>query len=187
MKTAAGGHQRPIRLDSMVEVPGGVVGTDPYRRWGPIFRWPCAILDTFLARGQGAGSHFNKRDVVVADISRTQEFYREGPYSAWAANNRKTAIATTIKTEGLDSFFRRMQVEQSTIGPVSVTAPSGKVGAVRQARVSFRLWLDSFGGGSKWSRNHDGQRLLRPGSRGHTGAPASGVPFRWILPREGSD
>ena len=142
MKTAAGGHRKPIRLDSIIEVPGALVGTDPYRRWGPAIRWTVVVVEFILTLGRSGWFAFNKRDVVVADLSCTQEFYREGPFSARSANSRKAAIVTTIKSEGLDHFLRRMQIEQSTIGPVS--APSGKVSGLQQARASFGLWLESL-------------------------------------------
>lgn len=152
MKTAAGGHHRPIHLDSVVDIPGGAVGTDPYRRWGPAFRWPWAILDAFLSMGQSAMLSFDKRDVVVSDLSFTQEFYREGPSSASAADRRKMAIVTTIKRDGLDQFLRRMQIEQSTIGPVS--APSGKISGLQRVRASLRLWQDSMSSGVRRFREH---------------------------------
>jgi len=152
MKTEAGGHRRPIRLDSVAEVPGGVVGTDPYRRWGPTFRWVVFVLEVPLRFGPN-WRPFNKRDVVVTDLSRTEELYREGPFTARAANNRQSVLVTTIKSDGLDHFLRRMQIEQSTIGPVS--APSGKVSGLQQARASLRLWQESLGGGSKRSRNRE--------------------------------
>jgi hypothetical protein len=156
MKKAAGGHPRPIRLDSVVEVPGGLVGTDPYRGWGPTIRWTMVLLRLPIVVRQRP---FNKRDVVVTDPSRTREFYREGTFSSWAADRRKMAIATTIKTEGLDQFLRRMQIEQSTIGPVS--APSGRVSGLQEARISMRLWEDRLGGGIKRSWNR------RRGNREH--------------------
>jgi hypothetical protein len=144
MKTAPGGHRRPIHLDSMVEVPGGVVGTDPYRRWGPTVRWAVIILESPVM----LVPHWrplDKRDVVITDASRTQEFYREGPFSSRAADNKKSAIVAIIKADGLDQFLRRMQIEQSTIGPVY--APSGKVSGLQQAWASLGLLRESF-------RNH---------------------------------
>jgi hypothetical protein len=110
MKTGAGGHRSPIHLDNIVEVPGGVVGTDPYRRWGPILRWTLIMLELPI-KGNANWHPLDKRDVVVTDLAHTQEFYREGPFSASAADSRKSAIVATIQTDGLDQFLRRMQIE----------------------------------------------------------------------------
>jgi hypothetical protein len=137
----------------MVEVQGVVVGTDPYRRWGPTFGWTVVIFEAILSMGQSSLSAFDKRDVVVANLSHTQEFYREGPFTAWAANNRKSAIVRTIKSEGLDQYLPRMQIEHSTIGPVFV--PSGRVSVLQRARISLSLWQNSLVGGSKRIRNHE--------------------------------
>jgi hypothetical protein len=151
MNKAGDGHHRPIHLDSAVDVPGGLVGTDPYRRWGPAIRWPIVILEFIDTFGfSSRWSAFNKRDVVVTDRSFTEEFYREGPFSSWSADRKKTAIAATIKKEGLDQFLRRMQIEQSTIGPV--VAPSGRLSLRQETEVSVRLLEDRLGGGLKRSR-----------------------------------
>jgi hypothetical protein len=106
MESAPGGHSRLIHLDNAVEVAGGVVGTDPYGRWGPVLRWMVVILEAPV-RGVN-WRPFNKRDVVVADLTRTQEFYREGPFPAVVADRRKMVIVTTIKENGLDHFLRWM-------------------------------------------------------------------------------
>ena len=150
MNKAADGHHKPIHLDSPVDVPGGLVGTDPYRRWGPAFRWPVIIFEIIISAGISGRSALNKRDVVVTDHSFTKEFYREGPFSSWSADRRKTAIATTIKKEGLDQFLRRMQIEQSTIGPV--VAPSGRLSFRQETEVSMRLLEDRLGGPLKRPR-----------------------------------
>jgi hypothetical protein len=107
------GHRRPIRLDSMVEVSGGVVGTDPYRRWGPAFRWTVVILELLTG---ARWRPFNKRDVVVTDLSRTQEFYREGPFRAGAADKRKSTIATDIESDGLDQFLAESRLSSQQSG-----------------------------------------------------------------------
>jgi hypothetical protein len=141
MKTATGGHREPIRLDRIIEVPGALVGTDPYRRWGPILRWAVIGLE-FPIMGGPNWHPFDKLDVVVVDITRTQEFYREGPFSARTAARRETQIVASIKTDGLDKFVRRMQIEQSTLGPVS--ARSGRVSGLQQVKASLGLWRASI-------------------------------------------
>ncbi len=137
MNTASERFSKQIHLDGVVDVRGVLVGTDPYRRWGPIFRWPLALLDGFLSRGMSAKAYFNKRDVVVTDLVRIKEFYREGPFSSMAADRRKMAIVTAIKTDGLDQFLCRVQIDNSTIGPVS--APSGKMSFLEQTRAYLRV------------------------------------------------
>ncbi len=46
-------------------------------------------------------------------------------------------IVTAMKADGLEQFLRRMQIENATIGPVS--APSGELSGLQQARAYLRL------------------------------------------------
>jgi hypothetical protein len=123
MPKANGTHRRPLHLDNPVEVPGGVIGSEPYRRWGPAVRWAIIVLETPLM-GNVNWRPLNKRDVVIVDSTRTEEFYREGPFSSVAASNRQSEIVLAIQSEGLDPFLHRMQIEELRIGPVSVETQS---------------------------------------------------------------
>src|SRR5271163_1762985 len=117
MNKALGGHRRPIHLDNVVEVPGGVVGTDPFRRWGPAVRWASVVI---LVPLFGANWRpFNKRDVVITDLDRTHEMYREGPFTSGGAQRRQQTIVREITADGLAAFLRLRQIEESTIGPVT--------------------------------------------------------------------
>lgn len=143
MNAMTGGHRRPIRLDNVIEVPGGVVGTDPYRRWGPTIRWAIVLLELpLLGRNPRP---FNKRDVVVCRLDSETEMYREGPFTSVGAQRRQRTIVREISADGLAAFLRRRQIEESTIGPV--TAPSGQPSWIQEAWVGVRLWWDSLRGG----------------------------------------
>ena len=125
-------------LDNPVAVPGGVVGTDPFRRWGPTIRWTFVVI---LAPIFGANWRpFNKRDVVVTDLDGTSELYREGPFTSSGAQRRQNGIVEEINADGLAAFLRRRQIEESTIGPV--TASSGQPSWMQEVAVSARLWWD---------------------------------------------
>jgi hypothetical protein len=45
MNTAGKRFSRQIHVDSVVDVQGVLVGTDPYRRWGPVLRWAVVVLE----------------------------------------------------------------------------------------------------------------------------------------------
>jgi hypothetical protein len=120
---AAGGHRQPIHLDSVLGLPGGIVGTDPFRRWGSAVRWTSVVI---LAPIPGANWRpFNKRDVVITDVGGTHEMFREGPFTSSDAQRRQQTVVGEISTDGLATFLRRRQIEESTIGPV--TASSGQL------------------------------------------------------------
>lgn len=90
MKRPGGGTDKAVDLDSSVEVPGGLVGTDPFRRWGRILRWTSVVS---LAPIYGANWRpFDKRDVVVTDLSGKRELYREGPFPSGGAKRRQEVI-----------------------------------------------------------------------------------------------
>ena len=139
-----GDRRKPIRLDNVVEVPGGVVGIDPNRRWGPIVRWTVVVLEAPV-RGVN-WRPFDKRDVVVTDWNKKHELYREGPFSSRDASRRQQEVIREIKTDGLATFLRQRQIEESTIGPVS--AASGRLSWAQEATLSVRLWWKSLRGGS---------------------------------------
>jgi hypothetical protein len=142
MKTAPGGHRRPIHLDSVVEVPGGVVGTDPFRRWGPAVRWASVV---FLVPIFGANWRpFDKRDVVVTDLGGTHEMYREGPFTSSGAQRRQQTIVREITADGPAAFMRGRQIEESTICPVA--ASSGRPSWTQEVTASLRLWWDRLRG-----------------------------------------
>ena len=145
MKTTAGRQRKPPHLDSVVEVPGGAVGTDPFRRWGPVVRWTTVVI---LAPILGPNWRpFNKRDVVVTDLNGMHEMYREGPLTSGGAQRRQQAIVREITADGMASFLRRRQIEESTIGPV--TAASGQPSWMQEATVSVKLWWDRIRGGRR--------------------------------------
>lgn len=142
MDKAPGGHCRSVHLDNVVEVPGGVVGTDPFRRWGPAVRWTSVVI---LVPIFGANWRpFNKRDVVVTDFGRTHEMYREGPFTSSGAQRRQQTIVREITSDGLAAFLRRCQIEESTIGPV--TASSGRPSWTQEVTASLGLWWDRLRG-----------------------------------------
>jgi hypothetical protein len=144
MSKAHGTHRRPLHLDNPVEVPGGVIGSDPYRRWGPVVRWAIIVLETPLM-GNVNWRPLNKRDVVIVDPSRTEEFYRQGPFSANDALTQQKAIVTTVKAVGLAEFLRQAQVKAATIG--RVTKPGEMMGmalvreTVQDSQQSIRQWF----------------------------------------------
>lgn len=78
-------------------------------------------------------------DVVVTDPTRTEEFYREGPLSSVAAGKRQAQIVKAIQSDGLDPFLRRVQIEESRIGPVSVDTPS--TSPFKYVVSSVRRWF----------------------------------------------
>jgi len=144
MSKAYRSHRRPLHLDNPVEVPGGVIGSDPYRRWGPVVRWAIIVLETPLM-GSVNWRPLNKRDVVIVDPSRTEEFYRQGPFSAYHALAQQKAILTTVEAIGLADFLRQQQVKEAIIG--RVTRPGEPMGldlvreTVQDSQQSIRQWF----------------------------------------------
>jgi len=139
------------KLDNPDVVSGGVVGTDPFRRWGPTARWISVVI---LAPILGANWRpFNKRDVVVTDPSGTDELYREGPFTSSGAQHRQQAIVLEIDADGLATFLRRRQIEESTIGPVS--ASRSQPSRVQETTVSMRIWWDRLRGADNCHQSGD--------------------------------
>ena len=96
MDRPGGATSKARQLDNLVEVPGGHVGTDPYRRWGPIFHWTWQLVH--LPLWGNPGGSFDKRDVVVIDSVGNHELYREGPFTAQSALARQRSIVREIGT-----------------------------------------------------------------------------------------
>ena len=73
--------------------------------------------------------------------------YREGPFTSGGAERRLQVIVREITADGMTTFLRRRQIEESTIGPVA--AASGQQPWMQKATVSLKLWWDRIRGGRR--------------------------------------
>src|SRR5271154_2828932 len=104
MRHPSRGSDEVRRLDNPVQVPGGCVGTDPFRRWGPALRWTSIAIQAPI-RGVN-WRPFDKRDVVVTARDGGNELYREGPFTSTGAARRQREIVREITVDGLPAFLR---------------------------------------------------------------------------------
>jgi hypothetical protein len=70
--------------------------------------------------------------------------FREGPFTSSDAQRRQQAIVREITTDGLSTFLRRRQIEESTIG--SVAASSGQPSWKQEVTASVMLFWDRLRG-----------------------------------------
>jgi hypothetical protein len=101
-----------------IEVPGGVVLIDLRRQKGRVVTWLRIALNAFDELDL-------KRDIVIQDASRSRELYREGPYDGILVTQPLERILAEIRSEGLDQFLFKRQVEWARIGLIS--QPSGQI------------------------------------------------------------
>ncbi len=94
-----------------------------------------------------------KRDIVIEDPSRSRELYREGPYDGITVSPPLERILAEIKSDGLDQFLFKHQVEQGRIGPIS--QPSGHVGLWSWAAGSIRYVVHQMRRKGAPSRSQD--------------------------------
>jgi len=130
------GHADHVSMSaSGVLVPGGVITIDLSRDRNPLWTW-LRVIGRFLLVG---GDELRlKRDIVIQDVSRGRELYREGPYNGITVVPALKRIESEIKSEGMNQFLFKRQAEDSRIGPIS--RPSGQVGFWSTTAGSIRYY-----------------------------------------------
>ena len=116
-----------------VGVPGGFVTTE---RCGG-FAFLASVL-RYSARGF-------EQDIVVKDGPFGRELYREGPFNNISVGRPFKRIVEEIERVGLESFLRRVRIENAQLGPVN--APSGRFTFPLMAY--FNTWVRTLGGRRK--------------------------------------
>jgi hypothetical protein len=83
-------------------------------------------------------------DVVIHSADGARELYREGPYRRPSAQAVMKRVVEAVHDEGLESFLRARQMEQSRLGPVQVS--NGRMGF----REAYMIYARAFYG--RWFR-----------------------------------
>lgn len=132
-----------------IEVPGGVVTIDPYRKnVNRAWFWLRAISSIFW-RGYFAASRL-ERDIVILDPSRSRELYRDGPYNSITITAPLDRLVRDIQKNGLENVIHTWQVNSSRLGPVEIEQVP--VGSVRSFEPYVSRVLSALGRRTKRTR-----------------------------------
>jgi hypothetical protein len=127
--------QNEQRKPGPIQVPGGVIWVDLKHGRNPFMYWVLVLLHLPLRDPKPLS--LMKRDVVISDENRERELYREGPYDEFSVGRHLDAVVREVEREGLQVFLRRRQVEDGSIGRISVS--SGEVDLTKWTEESARF------------------------------------------------
>jgi hypothetical protein len=111
-------ERRSHSTKGAVQVPGGIVTIDSYRKRSRLGFWIKYIVRIFFEGGFSASGML--RDIVIKSPAGDRELYREGPYDGLSIEGALGKLVNEVRKVGVEQFLRSRQVADQRIGPISV-------------------------------------------------------------------